>query len=140
MKIDILTLFPEMFEGPFDESIIKRAKQKRKVKIKIHNLRKWANDKRNTVDDRQYGGGAGMVLRVDIIDRALKSLKPKLFNKDKTKVVLLSPQGKRYCQEDALKFSKFKQLILISGHYEGFDERIRKHLVDEEISIGISII
>lgn len=125
-----------MFEGPFDESIIKRAKQKRKVKIKIHNLRKWANDKRNTVDDRQYGGGAGMVLRVDIIDRALKSLKPKLFNKDKTKVVLLSPQGKRYCQEDALKFSKFKQLILISGHYEGFDERIRKHLVDEEISIG----
>jgi len=131
MKIDILTLFPSMFEGPLSESIIKRAKEKKLVEINIHNLRDWAKDKHSTVDDKQYGGGAGMILRVDVIDSALQELKTK-----NSKVILLSPQGKKFTQVKASKFSKEKHLILIAGHYEGFDERIREHLIDEEVSIG----
>jgi tRNA (guanine37-N1)-methyltransferase len=131
MKIDILTLFPEMFKGPFDESIIKRAQEKGKVKIKIHPLRNWAKDKHKTIDDRPFGGGTGMVLMVEPIDQALKELKKK-----DTKVILLTPQGKVFNQKQAQKLSKEKHLLFICGHYEGVDERIRKHLVDEEISIG----
>jgi len=134
MHIDILTLFPQMFKGPFEESIIKRAQNKEKVTIKIHDLRQWANDKRGTVDDRPYGGGTGMVLKVEIIDQALKEI-----TNDKlqmTKVVLLTPQGKKFNQIKAKELSKLENLVLICGHYEGFDERIREHLVDEEISIG----
>ena len=134
MHIDILTLFPQMFKGPFEESIIKRAQNKGKVTIKIHDLRQWANDKRGTVDDRPYGGGTGMVLKVEIIDQALKEI-----TNDKlqmTKVVLLTPQGKKFNQIKAKELSKLENLVLICGHYEGFDERIREHLVDEEISIG----
>jgi tRNA (guanine37-N1)-methyltransferase len=131
MKIDILTLFPEMFKGPFDESIIKRAKEKGLVKINIHNLRKWAKDKHKTVDDRPYGGGAGMVIRVDVVEQALREIK-----NQKSKVILLTPKGKVFTQEKAKKLAKLKHLILIAGHYEGVDERIRKYLIDEEISIG----
>jgi len=131
MKIDILTLFPEMFEGPFDHSIVKRAREVGKVEIKIHNLRDWAVDKHNTVDDRPYGGGAGMVLRVDVVDDALSDLKKK-----NTKIILLSPQGKVFSQKKAREFSRLKHIILVAGHYEGFDQRVREHLVDEEISIG----
>jgi tRNA (guanine37-N1)-methyltransferase len=123
-----------MFKGPFEESIIKRAQNKEKVTIKIHDLRQWANDKRGTVDDRPYGGGTGMVLKVEIIDQALKEI-----TNDKlqmTKVVLLTPQGKKFNQIKAKELSKLENLVLICGHYEGFDERIREHLVDEEISIG----
>ena len=130
MKIDILTLFPEMFKGPFDKSIIKRAVDNNLVKINIHNLRKWAKDKHKTVDDRPYGGGAGMIIRVDIIDRAISKLKTQ-----NSKIILLSPQGKIFNQRKAQNLSKLDHLILICGHYEGFDERVRK-LVDEEISIG----
>lgn len=136
MKIDILTLFPEMFKGPFEESIIKRAQEKGLVEIEIHNLRNWAEDKRGTVDDRPYGGGVGMVMRVDVIDRALSTInhQPSIISKSKT--VLLTPQGKVFNQERAQKLAKEKHLILICGHYEGVDERVREHLVDEEISIG----
>lgn len=135
MTIDILTLFPEMFKGPFDESIIKRAQEKKLVEIKTHNLRDWAKDKRGTVDDRPYGGGIGMILRVDIIDSALSDLKPKTQNL-KPKIILLTPKGRVFSQARARELSKEKHLIFICGHYEGVDERVRKHLVDEEISIG----
>lgn len=131
MKIDILTLFPEMFRGPFEESIVKRAQEKELVGINIHNLRDWATDKHKTLDDKPYGGGGGMVLMVKPIYEALKDLKTK-----NSKVVLLTPQGKVFNQKRAQQLSKLKHLILIAGHYEGFDERIREHLIDEEISIG----
>lgn len=131
MKIDVLTLFPEMFKGPFSESIIKRAQEQRLVEINIHNLRDWATDKHKTVDDRPYGGGAGMILKVDVIDKALKKIKSQ-----KSKTILLSAKGKLFTQGKAHEFSKLDHLILIAGHYEGVDERVAKHLVDEEISIG----
>jgi len=133
MKIDILTLFPEMFKGPFEESIIKRAQEKGLVEIKIHNLRDWAEDKRGTVDDRPYGGGVGMILRVDIIDQALNKLKTE---NRKHKTILLTPQGQTFNQKKAQELAKEKHLILICGHYEGIDQRVSDHLVDEEISIG----
>lgn len=131
MKIDILTLFPKMFKGPFDESIIKRAQEKGLVEIKIHNLRKWAKDKHKTVDNRPFGGGVGMVLMIEPIYDALKKLRKK-----DSRVILLTPQGKVFNQKLARKFSKEKHLIFICGHYEGVDERIREHLVNEEVSIG----
>ena len=138
MRIDILTIFPEMFAGPFDQSIIKRAKDKKLVTIKIHNLRDWTRDKHKTVDDKPFGGGAGMVMKVDVVDSALRSLKRKKnppAGGEKRKIILLTPQGKNFNQLLAQKLSKQQHLILICGHYEGFDERIRC-LVDEEISIG----
>jgi tRNA (guanine37-N1)-methyltransferase len=135
MKIDILTLFPEMFEGPFDYSIIKRAKVKGLAEINIHNLRKWTSDNRRTVDDKPYGGGVGMVMMVEPIDLALRELKLKIKD-EKLKVVLLSPRGKVFNQQIAQEFSKLDHLILICGHYEGVDERVSEYLIDEEISIG----
>jgi tRNA (guanine37-N1)-methyltransferase len=130
MKIDILTLFPKMFEGPFNESIVKRAMDKNLVEINIHDLRKWGLAERRTVDDRPYGGGVGMVLMIEPIYNALKELKEK-----ESKVILLTPQGKPFKQNVAKDLSSKKHLIFVCGHYEGFDERIRT-LVDEEISIG----
>jgi len=131
MKIDILTLFPEMLKGPFDESIIKRAQKKKLVEIKIHNLRKWTDDKRKTVDERPFGGGVGMVLMIKPITKALKDLK-----KTKSRVILLDPRGKVFNQQTGQRLSKLNHLIFICGHYEGIDERVKEHLVDEEISIG----
>jgi tRNA (guanine37-N1)-methyltransferase len=146
VKIDILTLFPEMFRGPFDESIIKRARDKGLIKINIHQLRDWATDKHKTVDDRPFGGGVGMVLKVEPVFKALQALNPNFefliskktpkSNVPKIKTLLLTPQGKRFDQEKARELSKLKHIILVCGRYEGFDERIREHLVDEEISIG----
>ena len=135
MRIDILTIFPEMFSGPFEESMVKRAREDGKVEIKIHNLRDWSEDKHKSVDDRPYGGGAGMVMRVDIIDRALDDLKLKMKS-EKCKVVLMSAKGKKYTQQDAKAYTQLEQLILIAGHYEGVDERVAKFLVDEELRIG----
>ncbi|HJX59042.1 tRNA (guanosine(37)-N1)-methyltransferase TrmD [Candidatus Woesebacteria bacterium RBG_19FT_COMBO_47_8] len=131
MKIDILTLFPDMFTGPFDESIIKRAQEKGLVEISIHDLRNRGEGKRRTVDDRPYGGGVGMILRVDIIDAALKELKGK-----DTRVILLDATGKTFDQKMARDLSKQKHVILIAGHYEGVDHRVHEHLVDEVVSIG----
>ncbi len=135
MKIDIITLFPGMFAGPFNDSIVKIAKEKELVKIKMHNLRKWAKDKHKTVDNRPYGGGKGMVLMVEPIFEALKAIAPKA-KAQKTKTILLSPQGKTFTQKKAKELAKLDHLVLIAGHYEGFDERIREYLIDEEISIG----
>ena len=131
MKIDIITLFPKMFKGPFSESIVKKAQEKGLLKIKIHNLRKWTKDKHKTVDDHSFGGGVGMVLMIEPIYKAIKELRKK-----ESKVILLTPQGKVFKQKRAEKLSKEKHLIFVCGHYEGIDERIREKLVDEEISIG----
>lgn len=131
MKIDIITLFPEMFTGPFDASIIKRAESRDLIKIEVHDLRKWGEGERRNVDDRPYGGGVGMILRVDIIDNALKDLRTKY-----SKVILLDATGERYTQEKAKKFSNLEHLILIAGHYEGVDHRVHENLVDEVVSIG----
>ena len=133
MKIDILTLFPKMFSGPFGESIIRRAEDRGLVEIKIHNLRDWVKDKRKTVDDRPYGGGVGMILMIEPIYNALKDLKNEKIKGGKT--ILLTHRGKVFNQKTAQKFSKLKHLIFITGHYEGYDERIAKY-ADEEISIG----
>ena len=133
-KISILTLFPQMFEGPLSESIIKRAVNKDVVKINLVNLRDFAEDKHKTVDDTPYGGGAGMVLKPDVMDSALQGIVGK--NRGKYHVILLTPQGKRFDQREAERLSKKDNLVLICGHYEGFDERIREHMIDEEISLG----
>ena len=159
MKIDILTLFPNMFTGPFDESIVKRAQDKKLVEINIHNLRKWTKDKYKTVDDKPYGGGTGMVMQIEPIFKALSALNVKNpasgsscstrliqscsapdpsagKQNSKQKIILLSPRGKLFNQKTAIRLTKYQHLILICGHYEGVDERVSKYLVDEEISIG----
>jgi len=135
IKIDILTLFPKMFQGPFAESIVKRAMGKGLITVNLHDLRQWTADKHQTVDDRPFGGGVGMVLMVEPIYKALKELTPH-SKTSQQKVILLTPQGKVFNQKIAGNLSKQKHLILICGHYEGVDERIREFLVDEEISIG----
>lgn len=129
MKFYILTLFPEMFTGPFDYSIVKRAIQKSFVDITIINIRDFTIDGYKTVDDHPYGGGTGMILRVDVIDRALKSIPVP------TKKILLDPVGVPYTQMKATQLSRQESITLVCGHYEGIDERVRT-LVDEEISIG----
>ncbi len=131
MLIDIVTLFPNMFVGPFDESMLWKAKEKGLVEINIHDLRKWGEGERKTVDDRPYGGGPGMLIRVDIIDAVLKDLK-----KPNSKVILMDAGGTKFNQQKAVEFSNQEHLIILCGHYEGFDYRIHEHLVDEIISIG----
>ena len=131
MKIDIVTIFPEMFAGPFAESIVKRAIDQKQVDIKIHDLREWTEDKHRSVDAPPYGGGAGMVMRVDVIDRAVSSLRSK-----ESKVILLDTKGKIYSQNEAVRMSKEKHLILIAGHYEGIDHRVHEEIADEVYSIG----
>ncbi len=131
MEIDILTLFPDMYKGAFDASIIKRAESKDLIKIRVHDLRKWGDTDRKNVDDRPYGGGVGMILRVDIIDNALKEIK-----KPDSEVILLDATGERLKQEKCQELSKEKSLVLIAGHYEGVDHRVHEHLVDQVVSVG----
>ncbi len=130
MKIDILTLFPSMFTGFLTESIIKRAIEKGKVTINIHNIRDYSPYKNKQVDDYQFGGGSGMVLMCEPIFNAVEDLR-----KEDSLVIMLTPSGKVFNQEEAKKLKEYKHLILLCGHYEGFDERI-KTLVDLELSIG----
>ena len=130
MKIDILTLFPNMFNGILEESILKRAIDEKKVEINLVNFRDYTNDPHNKVDDTPYGGGAGMVLTCLPIFDCVKVLK-----KDNSKVILMTPRGNVYKQDMAYNLSKEEHLIIICGHYEGFDERIRS-ICDMEISIG----
>jgi tRNA (guanine37-N1)-methyltransferase len=131
-RIDILTLFPEYFDGPFSVSIVKRALDKEALTLKTHYLRKWATDKRKTVDDVPYGGGAGMVLKPDILGKALTAIKK---GRKKVKTLFLSPQGKRFDHAMAVELSKEKNLLLVCGHYEGLDERAMQWM-DGEVSIG----
>jgi tRNA (guanine37-N1)-methyltransferase len=142
MRLDIITIFPDMFTPVLNESIIKRAQEKGKVTISVHDLRKYTLDKHRKVDDRPFGGGSGMVLGPEPIFRAVERIKLKTKNqklktaRSTSKVILLCPQGKTLTQNIAKKLSKCAQLILICGHYEGIDERVREHLADEVISIG----
>ena len=132
MRVDIITLFPEFF-GPFrTHSIVGRAIKNSKLELVVHNLRDWAKDSYNSVDDRPYGGGVGMVLRVDVVEPAIAAVKK--LNKG-AKVILTTPQGKQYKQKIAKELSQEKGVIIVCGHYEGWDERIREY-VDQEISIG----
>ncbi len=135
MKFDIITIFPDIFNSYFNESIIKRAQKKKLIKINIHNLRDYTFDKHKSVDNRPYGGGFGMVLMVKPIYKAVGDIKKKSKVK-KSKVILLSAKGKKFNQKMACKFSKLDQIIIISGRYEGVDERVAKYIADEEISIG----
>lgn len=131
MKIDVLTLFPAMFAGPLDESIIKRARQAGLLDLQLHQLRDWTHDRHKTVDDRPFGGGPGMLLKPEPIFEAVESLQ-----RDKTRVVLMSPSGRKFDQTIARELAQQEHLLLVTGHYEGFDERIREGLADDELSIG----
>src|ERR1035437_4068390 len=132
MQFDVITIFPEMFSSYLKESLISRAQQKKFIKVNLHNLRKWTKDKHQTVDDRPFGGGLGMVLKVEPIYKAVKQI-----NKNKkVKVILFTPRGKKFDQKLAYKFSKFDQIIFICGRYEGVDERVAEKIADMEISIG----
>jgi tRNA (guanine37-N1)-methyltransferase len=135
LRIDIITIFPKMFAPVLQESIIKRAQSKGKVKIFVHDLRDYTSDKHRKVDDRPFGGGAGMVMGPEPIFNAVQKLRSKAKT-GKSKIILLCPQGKKLEQRVAKKLSASSHLILICGHYEGVDERVRKFLVNEEISIG----
>lgn len=136
MQFDIITIFPKIFKNYFNESIIKKAQNRGLLKINIHNLRDFSNDKRKRVDARPFGGEIGMVLKVEPIFKAVSSLtKIKKTNKKK-KVILFTPRGKKFNQKLAYQFSKLDQLILICGRYEGVDERVAKHITDIELSVG----
>jgi len=134
MQFEVITIFPNLFISFLNESLIGRARKKKLIKVQIHNLRKWAKDKHRTVDDRPFGGGLGMVMKVEPIYKAVKELKKK--NKGKSKIILFSPRGKKFNQKMAYQFSKLDNLIMICGRYEGVDERVAKYLADESISIG----
>jgi tRNA (guanine37-N1)-methyltransferase len=133
MKFDIITIFPEIFDSYFSESILKRAQAKKLIEINVHNLRDYTEDKHKTVDDTPYGGGPGMVMKIKPIYESIKSVKSAKF---KTRVILFSAKGKKYTQADARRLAKYDNLILICGRYEGVDERVAEHIADEEISIG----
>jgi tRNA (guanine37-N1)-methyltransferase len=134
MRIDIITLFPEMFAGPFDSSIVARAQQSGIVQIEMHNLRDWGEGKHRVVDDAPHGGGAGMVLKAGPLFEAVEAIQP--LAQPTARVVLLTPQGRLLSQQIVNELSACERLLLICGHYEGVDERVREHLVDDEISIG----
>ncbi len=152
MKFEIITIFPQIFNSYFNESILARARKEKLIEINVHNLRDYAKDKHKTIDDTPYGGGAGMLFKVEPIYRALTKIigknKLKCFRKDtkcprrghsvsaKTKIILLSAKGKKFDQAMAKRFSKLDKLVLICGRYEGVDERVAKYLADEEISVG----
>jgi tRNA (guanine37-N1)-methyltransferase len=135
MKIDVLTLFPEMFSGVFGQSILNKAAEKSAVQYNVVNFREYADNKHQTVDDYPYGGGAGMVLKPQPIFDAVASLREQAES-ERTRVILLCPQGSRFDQRKAEELAQEEHLIFICGHYEGYDERIREHIVTDEISIG----
>jgi len=131
MELDILTLFPRIFEGPLEESILKRARESGRVQIRVHNLRDYTHDKHRVVDDKPYGGGPGMLMKPEPIFEAVEKLQ-----RPDSCVVLMTPQGAPFTQARAQAFAQKPHLIMICGHYEGVDERVRQALVHEEISIG----
>ena len=133
MRFDVITIFPEMFKGFSEESLLNKAREKGLVDIRFHNLRDYSEGRHKVVDDTPYGGGPGMIVMIEPIYRAIKDIK--LKGKKKVKVVFLTPRGEKYTQETAQKYSKLDQLIIISGRYEGVDERV-KELVDEVVSVG----
>ena len=138
MKIDILTLFPEICRAPLNESIMKRAQENKIVDLRVHNLRDWTTDKHHVVDDAPFGGGQGMVMKPEPIFAGVDGLKQETSNAEiqKPTVILMSPAGRRFDQKMASELSKESHLIIICGHYEGVDHRVIEHLVDLEVSIG----
>jgi tRNA (guanine37-N1)-methyltransferase len=145
MRIDIVTLFPEICRGPLSESMMKRARENGALELHIHNLRDWTADKHHVVDDAPFGGGQGMVMKAEPVFKAVEELQEKTPNAQrstlnvqlrKPRVILMSPAGRRFDQELARQLSTESHLIIVCGHYEGVDHRIVEHLIDEEISIG----
>lgn len=135
MRIDILTLFPDMFQGPFSESIVGRAQERGLAQVHLHNIRDYAQDKHHVVDDYPYGGGAGMVMKPEPVAVALEAVRAQ-EPAGEPHVVLLTPQGEPFSQAIAWELSRLPWLVFLCGHYEGLDERIREHLVQREVSIG----
>ncbi len=133
IRFDILTVFPEMFASPCGCSLLKKALDKALIAIELHDIRSHAMDKHRMTDDAPYGGGGGMVMKVEPIDRALRSIP---MAADNVPVILLTPQGERFCQKTAEELAGYQQIVLVCGHYEGVDERVRSRLVNREISIG----
>jgi len=141
MKIDILTLFPEICRTPLSESIMKRAQENEIIDLRIHNLRGWTKDKHHIVDDAPFGGGQGMVMKAEPIFAAVEELRRQIGEKSKienrrSRIILMSPAGHRFDQQMATQLSQESHLIIVCGHYEGVDHRVIEHLVDLEISIG----
>lgn len=134
-QFNIITIFPEILESYFNESLFKRAQKNKLLKIKTHNLRKWTKDRHQTVDDRPYGGGAGLLFKVEPIYKAIKTIKPLTQQNKKVRVILTAANGKKFSQADAKRLSKYDQLIFVCPRYEGVDARVEK-FVDEKISIG----
>ncbi len=144
MRFDIITIFPRIFDSYFSESILARAQAKELIDINVHDLRDWAEGAHRQVDDRPFGGGPGMILKIEPIYKAVMALKSKVESRKskvkskskKIRVILLSAKGKRFVQEDVKRLLKYDQIIFICGRYEGVDERVAKHISDEELSIG----
>ena len=137
INIDIVTIFPNIFESFLNESLIKRARDKKLIKVNVHNLRNFTSDDHQTVDSRPFGGGLGMVLKIEPIYKAVESLKKiRGRNSKNTKVILFSPRGKKFNQKMAHQFSRVKNIVLICGRYEGVDERVSKRIADMQVSIG----
>jgi tRNA (guanine37-N1)-methyltransferase len=132
VHVDILTLFPQMFQGMFEAGIMKRAIEQKLISVGVYNIRDYTHDKHHTADDYPYGGGAGMVLKPEPIFEAVESIE----REANTPIILLSPQGRLFSQKVAQELASYSQLVLICGHYEGVDERVREHLASDEISIG----
>jgi tRNA (guanine37-N1)-methyltransferase len=135
MRIDILTLFPEMFMGLFEYSIIGRAMERDIIKVKVHNIRDYAHDKHSVVDDYPYGGGAGMVMKPEPVFESVESIKEENGSTNAT-IILLSPKGRLFNQQTAKRLTSYDQIIMICGRYEGIDDRVAEHLATEEISVG----
>ncbi|MBS3807815.1 MAG: tRNA (guanosine(37)-N1)-methyltransferase TrmD [Bacteroidales bacterium] len=133
MRIDILTGLPELFKGPLDQSIIQRARERRLVEIHIHNLRDYSTDKHRSIDDYAFGGGAGMVMSIEPIDRAIQYL---TGEREYDEIIYTAPEGERYTQKTANSLSTLNNIIILCGHYKGVDQRVRDHLITREISIG----
>ncbi len=132
MRIDVITIFPALFEPFLNESLLKKARDKNLLEIKIHDLRNYSSDKNRSVDDKPFGGGRGMVMKIEPIFKAVEDVK----EEGKSKVIVFTPRGKKFNQKKATDWSKLDQLILISGRYEGIDERVMEYIADEKISMG----
>jgi tRNA (guanine37-N1)-methyltransferase len=133
IRFDILSVFPGMFTSAFECSLLKKAQEKNLIEIRVHDIRHYTEDKHRMTDDAPYGGGGGMVMKVEPIDRALQAVAP---DRDQALIVLLTPPGETFRQEIAQELALHPRIVLVCGHYEGLDERVRTHLVDREISIG----
>ncbi len=135
MHFDIITIFPSIFDSYLKETLIKKAIDKNKISVAIHDLRKWTVDVHRTVDDDPFGGGSGMIMKVEPIYKAVKELKIKKRGKN-TRVILFTPRGKKFNQKKATELTEYSHVIIVCGRYEGVDERVAKHIADENISIG----